>query len=209
MSGGDFQDVYCWIDEIPLSRPKKNIARDFSDAVLLSEVVHHFFPAKVDLHNYISTNAMSKKTVNWNTLNRKVLRKLFKFEIPSDEIRKIVTCQKGAIERCLQGLKAKIEAKKRSTEQKVSRPKKSVREQKGTSGARIAASTQPRMAMQGGAGGRAQVFPNAQSLLDEKDNTIEDLRETVAILQMKVQKLEQLLRLKDKKIEQLQGGSRR
>eukprot|EP00466_Bigelowiella_natans_P010211 jgi/Bigna1/35979/e_gw1.12.103.1 len=182
MSGGDFQDVYCWIDEIPLSRPKKNIARDFSDAVLLSEVVHHFFPAKVDLHNYISTNAMSKKTVNWNTLNRKVLRKLFKFEIPSDEIRKIVTCQKGAIERCLQGLKAKVV---------------------------VSASTQPRMAMQGGAGSRAQVFPNAQSLLDEKDNTIEDLRETVAILQMKVQKLEQLLRLKDKKIEQLQGGSRR
>ena len=26
------QLVYNWVDEIPLSRPKKNISRDFSDA---------------------------------------------------------------------------------------------------------------------------------------------------------------------------------
>ena len=25
------QELYTWIDEIPLSRPKKNISRDFSD----------------------------------------------------------------------------------------------------------------------------------------------------------------------------------
>jgi hypothetical protein len=25
------QDLYTWIDEIPLSRPKRSIARDFSD----------------------------------------------------------------------------------------------------------------------------------------------------------------------------------
>ena len=25
------QEVYNWVDSIPLSRPKKNIARDFSD----------------------------------------------------------------------------------------------------------------------------------------------------------------------------------
>ena len=25
------QEVYNWVDEIPLSRPKKNISRDFAD----------------------------------------------------------------------------------------------------------------------------------------------------------------------------------
>ena len=25
------EEIYSWIDKIPLSRPKKNIARDFSD----------------------------------------------------------------------------------------------------------------------------------------------------------------------------------
>lgn len=28
----EIEDLYMWIDEIPLSRPKRNIARDFSDA---------------------------------------------------------------------------------------------------------------------------------------------------------------------------------
>jgi hypothetical protein len=32
----DLKEVYNWVDEIPLSRPKRNIARDFSDGVLQS-----------------------------------------------------------------------------------------------------------------------------------------------------------------------------
>ncbi len=31
MTEEELQALYTWIDEIPLSRPKKNINRDFSD----------------------------------------------------------------------------------------------------------------------------------------------------------------------------------
>ena len=31
ISEEDMQLIYNWVDEIPLSRPKRNIARDFSD----------------------------------------------------------------------------------------------------------------------------------------------------------------------------------
>jgi hypothetical protein len=31
MDEEEMQMIYNWIDEIPLSRPKRNIARDFSD----------------------------------------------------------------------------------------------------------------------------------------------------------------------------------
>lgn len=34
----ELQELYTWVDAIPLSRPKRNIARDFSDGVLLAEV---------------------------------------------------------------------------------------------------------------------------------------------------------------------------
>lgn len=27
----ELQAIYTWVDEIPLSRPKRNIARDFAD----------------------------------------------------------------------------------------------------------------------------------------------------------------------------------
>ena len=64
------------VDAIPLSRPKKNIARDFADGVLAAEVVAAFFPKAVDLHNYSAASSMSQKLANWATLDRKVLRRL-------------------------------------------------------------------------------------------------------------------------------------
>ena len=33
----EMQLIYNWVDEIPLSRPKRNIARDFSDGGKLNE----------------------------------------------------------------------------------------------------------------------------------------------------------------------------
>ena len=62
--------LYRWIDTIPLDRPKKNIARDFSDGVLMSQVVHYFFPKIVELHNYSASNSIDQKNYNWKTLNR-------------------------------------------------------------------------------------------------------------------------------------------
>jgi len=35
ISEDEAHEVYTWIDEIPLSRPKKNINRDFSDGGIL------------------------------------------------------------------------------------------------------------------------------------------------------------------------------
>ncbi len=46
----ELQDLYMWVDGIPLSRPKKNIARDFSDGgmcdSLRSSAVHPHPPLK-------------------------------------------------------------------------------------------------------------------------------------------------------------------
>ena len=33
MDENELQALYQWVDEIPLSRPKRNIARDFSDGM--------------------------------------------------------------------------------------------------------------------------------------------------------------------------------
>ena len=45
----EIQAIYNWMDEIQLSRPRRNIARDFSDGVLLAEVLHQYFPRLVSL----------------------------------------------------------------------------------------------------------------------------------------------------------------
>lgn len=44
LSEEELNSIYNWVDEVPLSRPKKNIARDFSDGVLTAEIIAHFLP---------------------------------------------------------------------------------------------------------------------------------------------------------------------
>ena len=50
----DIDEIYKWVDSVPLSRVKKNINRDFADGVLMAEMVRHYFPTAVEMHNYPS-----------------------------------------------------------------------------------------------------------------------------------------------------------
>ena len=43
--------IYEWVDSIPLSRQKKNISRDFNDAVLFAEMIKYHYPRLVNIHN--------------------------------------------------------------------------------------------------------------------------------------------------------------
>ena len=106
----DLQLIYNWVDEIPLSRPKRSIARDFSDGVLVAEIIKHFIPKIVDMHNYSAAHSVSQKTYNWNTLNVKVLKKL-NLNLSKDEIEAVVNMTPDAIEKILLALKVQIEFK--------------------------------------------------------------------------------------------------
>ena len=88
------------VDSIPLSRPKKSINRDFSDGVLMAEVIAHFNPKIVSVHNYPPSNAVSKKIINWNTLYMKVLKKIG-IHLTKNEIEELANSVPNAIERLL------------------------------------------------------------------------------------------------------------
>jgi len=92
--------IYEWVDSIPLSRQKKNISRDFNDAVLLAEMIKYHYPRLVDLHNYPSASSTKAKLVNWETLNKKVLKKLG-VKISKNEINDIINSKPNAIENLL------------------------------------------------------------------------------------------------------------
>ena len=49
------------VDCIPLSRSKRNINRDFADGVMMAELIHHYNPKLVSLHNYPAANSTAKK----------------------------------------------------------------------------------------------------------------------------------------------------
>jgi len=77
LSEEELRLLYAWVDDIPLSRPKKNINRDFSDGVLMAEIVCHYFPKYVDLHNYSAASSTEEKLYNWSTLSRSSFQHLY------------------------------------------------------------------------------------------------------------------------------------
>lgn len=113
----ELNEVYGWVDCYQFSRPKKNMARDFSDGLLVAELVKSHHDKLVDLHNYPSSHNVKQKMTNWNTLNsrRRSAGKIFsKFglQVKLDQIEKIVNCEPEAIERCLLALKRNMEETK-------------------------------------------------------------------------------------------------
>ena len=92
--------IYEWVDSIPLSRQKKNISRDFNDAVLFAEMIKYHYPRLVDLHNYPSASSTKAKMINWETLNKKVLEKIG-LKLNKSEIDDLARSKPNAIENLL------------------------------------------------------------------------------------------------------------
>ena len=112
ISDEDLLILYEWIDSIPLSREKKNISRDFCDGVLTAEIMKHYYPKMVDLHNYPEVSSTQQKLVNWNTLCLKVFRKIG-FSITNEELDNVVNSRPKAIEQVLWRLHNKLIEKKK------------------------------------------------------------------------------------------------
>jgi hypothetical protein len=58
LSEEEINEIYNWVDKIPLSRPKRNISRDFADGVMVAEIVNHFLPHLIEIHNYSAANSL-------------------------------------------------------------------------------------------------------------------------------------------------------
>lgn len=106
----EIQSIYEWVDSIPLTRPKRNITRDFADGVPLAEAVKYFIPGLVDIHNYVAAHSTKQKMNNWNTLNTKVFKKMG-FQLAPSDIEAVVNCVPDAIERVLKLVQIKVRDK--------------------------------------------------------------------------------------------------
>ena len=102
------QDLYAWIDQIPLSRPKRKIERDFADGVMVAELIKFYFPTWVELHNYAPANNTQQKMINWGLLNRKVFSK-FDMNVPENIMRGISLGKLGLVEVLLYNLRMKVD----------------------------------------------------------------------------------------------------
>lgn len=99
--------LYEWVDSMPLSRLKKSINRDFSDGVLMAEVLKYLYPKLVNLNYYPEVHSIMKKKYNWTALNEKVFKKL---ELPLSKktIEQLANSEQGVIEQVLKKVYLKV-----------------------------------------------------------------------------------------------------
>ncbi|KAM6362513.1 sperm flagellar protein 1 [Alca torda] len=210
---GELRALYRWLDAVPLSRPRRNVARDFSDGVLAAEVVKFFFPAMVQLHSYVPASSTPQKLANWGHLNRKVLSKL-NFSIPGDVIQQVVQCRPGTVEQVLLLLRQKIDEKQRQNKEwgvraaleGVSYLETGYSKVKGGVGGSYTQESPRAAGVMKSHHSCAQASPGDTTVrqqLVEREQALLLAQETIQILQLKVGRLEQLLHLKNVRIDDL------
>ena len=96
------------MDSFDLSRPKKNISRDFSDGQLIAEIIYHYLPKVVNLHSFVKANSAKNKRSNWNMLKTRVFPKMG-FLANNSDIEEVINCKKLAVENFLSVLRGKLE----------------------------------------------------------------------------------------------------
>ena len=166
--------IYEWVDSIELSRPKKNIARDFSDGVLLAEIIKNYFPRLVDLHNYPSCSNSKHKESNWNVLNNKVLKRIG-IKLTKNEINDIIKCEHLAIEHLLQRVYNALQG--RINMNKGNKNNSNFEIQKNNEMLR--------------------------KTLQEKENVIKQLHDIIEVLELKLKNSEEMEKILANKVEQL------
>ncbi|MCQ2820251.1 MAG: calponin homology domain-containing protein [archaeon] len=177
MEEGDSEEIsflYEWVDSMPLSRPKKNISRDFNDAVLLAEILKYHFPKLVELHNYPNASSTKQKISNWETLNKKVLKKIG-LSITKEEMDNLAGSRPNAIE----GLLLRVYRLVKGIPQSPGRRRKENHKDKEDYGNNENKETAPRR----GKNGEEDAL---NQLIFEKDQEILKLKEHIEMLEREI-----------------------
>jgi len=215
MTSATMKPILEWLEEVPFTKESalRNIAREFSDGYCVAEIVAHFCPKLIDMNVYHPVSATPQKVTQWNTLNKKCLQKL-ECAPPKPLIQKVVDYKEGAAELILRNLKLKVEhylkpERKDSAgptrgEVQVTAPGDKAAKKKGKKKkhGKDALNREPTSMSSGGADATADARA-VELACAEKEQIIEEYVEVVGVFQTKVKELERLLKLKDRRIEDL------
>ncbi|KAI5641011.1 CH-like domain in sperm protein domain-containing protein [Phthorimaea operculella] len=201
----DIESVLAWVDTFKLSRPTKKINRDFSDAVLLAEILAVHYPKLVEMHNYPARNSHSLKLNNWMTLNRKVLKKL-KLNLCCNTMEQLANCTPGVIERVLVMVRDKIKR-----DEELERSTREAETNMSSGGSYYEACGDEENVLVVPVKTRVNgVLETIQQKVVSYDayvalkTELKDAQDTTEILKQKVEHLDSLIKLKDERITELQ-----
>jgi hypothetical protein len=198
-------DILAWLDTIPLSRPVRHIETDFSDGILVAEIVAYFFPEYVDLDMFHTARNMSQRTKNWRLLNSDVLPKL-SLHAPGTVVHDITNGDHRAVELFLLHLREKLE------EHLLRTGRKSRLQWETWRSFNVERHRLPQLLMTPRTPRRTGLLPGYASFnrggryLDSYlyDDALRAREEEIDILRGKLKRCENLIRTKDKRIQELE-----
>ncbi|CAH1726503.1 unnamed protein product [Aphis gossypii] len=75
---------------------------------MVAEIIKYYWPKLIDLHNYVPASSLTNKISNWDTLNRKVLKKM-KLPLSKETIEKLSMADPNTIFQFLKSLKLVVD----------------------------------------------------------------------------------------------------
>ena len=204
---GLLEDLYLWIDSLPLSRPKKRIERDFSDAILIAEIVRYYIPDLVEMHNYTPANSAQQKKANWGILNKKVLAH-FGLDLPDVIIAGLSNGKPGLIEVLLYNLRLKIDEELELQEKFQEQQQEHVTSTRQSSLSRLTSKSNPTILLSNRSNkslkGNYHLGKDISRLdYEEVKQQCLQQQEQIEVLHAKIRRLEHVLQLKDIRITEL------
>lgn len=167
-----------------------------SNLVLLAEILKSLFPKWVDIHNYPAHNSVHLKLDNWMTLNRKVLRRL-KVELDFETMQRLSQANLATVEEVLFDVMKKTQA---FLEAKASKGNTS---QGSNSSGEIMTVNVERQK-----GDKVEVVQQQMilyTMYQELEQMLSDKNQVILILSQKNEHLENLIKLKDERVADLQA----
>lgn len=195
----DSDVLYKWIDSHTITRPKRNLNRDFSDAIPMAEILKQHYPRLVDLHNYCPKNSFSHKLVNWEMLNKRVLHKL-KINLSAAEMEQLAKGTPGAVEKLLKTVKEKTESKDKASGDIDDSARIYYLEEK-LSNISSKDGVVPIKIKNGAKTVDRKMVPN--EIFDKMERDLVEKEEQIKILKGKMDHLENMIKVKDDRIKDL------
>ncbi|CAD7084638.1 unnamed protein product [Hermetia illucens] len=194
------EDLYVWLEKFEMPQINRNVNRNFSDCVLLAQILKQLYPKFVDIHNYPPRNSTALKLDNWQTLNRKVLQKLGLSQ-SNESLDRLAKGVPGAIEHLLYQIM--IQSNMDLQRNKIPTNDNNIDDDENIMIVNVSKKVGDALVQVPQKMILYSMYEQAQDEIAEKDRTI-------ALLSQKVTHLENFLKLKSERIEnlccQLTGG---
>lgn len=103
----ELADLYEWLDRVPLSKPRSNVEKDFSDGLLAAEIVRFYYPDLVDFRMLRPVLNLQERTEQWKLLNSEVFDKIG-LTVPSHVLTQLSIAKTGIAQAFLFNLRMSL-----------------------------------------------------------------------------------------------------